>query len=166
MNPNAAGILTTILHEKIFQSSLNNAGKEIQFVTVKYILGHVIWKDYTEQSTVFIYPFVLCFAGYIWLFVHSELNNRISQCMWFCSTTYRLIPFFFAAEFVCCILVSVSNQTELPWEHIHPIPNKQILLTYFIIFGPSQKDPLVFHVKLWIKQAHSNKTTILRHRWI
>lgn len=82
--------------------------------------------------------------------------------MWVYHTAYTSIPFFFAAKFVCCILVSIFNQTKVPGEHIHSVSNKQILLTKVIVFGPSQKDSLVFNIKLKNKKQKTKNKHICR----
>lgn len=66
-------------------------------------------------------------------------------------TNYTIIPFFFAAKLVCCVLISIVNQIKLSWEHVHSITNKQVLCMEVVIFGPSQKYSLVFYIKLRIK---------------
>lgn len=66
-------------------------------------------------------------------------------------TYHTPIPFFFAAKLVCCVLIPIVNQVKLSGEHIHSIPNEQVLWIEVVIFGPSQKYSLVFYIKLQIK---------------
>lgn len=71
---------------------------------------------------------------------HADLSHNLHN-----------LPFFFAAKLVCCVLVSIVNQVKLSREHIHSIPNEQVLWMEVVIFGPSQKYSLVFYIKLQIE---------------
>lgn len=58
------------------------------------------------------------------------------------------LPLFLAAQFVGCVLVPIVDKVELSRKDNNTVPHKQILWMEVIIFGPSQKSPLVLHIKL------------------
>lgn len=63
-------------------------------------------------------------------------------------TSFTITPFLLAAELVCRVVVSVVHQAELPREHVHSVPDKQVVGLEAVVSRPPQKYSLVLHIKL------------------
>lgn len=113
-----------------------------------------VWQQYMSRSEELSFM-RCCAAGYAVSYLHSNvilapLERRVPH------TSFTIAPFLLAAKLVCRVVVSVVDQAELPCEHVHSIPDKQVVGLQAIVSRPPQEYSLVLHIKLCNEETNVN----------